>query len=130
MCLKGCEAWWKKNTPYQQKNINKLFKEISVYFLKSGTYKENKEFENQKFRLIKHLENLNDLPESDKNYIYLVGKEFLNNLLKKEKSLRPKYSFQSNTRAQDFFDVFYKWLIDWGNKDFLIEFYYEFKDSL
>jgi len=128
LCLKGCESWWKKNTPYQQKSIEKMFTEISLYFLKSGSYKENKEFENQKFRLKKYFENMNDLPESDKKYIYLEGKEFLNNLLKKEKMPHPKYSFHSETRVQDFFDVFNKWLIDWENKDVLIEFYYEFKD--
>jgi len=116
LCLKICKIWWKKNTPYQQKNIGKMFKEISLYFLKSGTYKENKEFENQKFRLKKYLENLNVLPESDKKYIFLEGKKFLSKL------------FKSVTRAQDFFEVFYDWLIDWGNKNVLIEFYYEFKD--
>ena len=116
LCLKICKIWWKKNTPYQQKNIGKMFKEISLYYLKSGTYKENKEFENQKFRLKKYLENLNDLPESDKKYIFLEGKKILKKL------------FQSVTRAQDFFEVFYDWLIDWGNKNVLIEFYYEFKD--
>ncbi len=126
--LKSCERWWNKNTPYQQKDINTMLQEITHYFLNSGSYKENKEFENQKFRLKKYFENLNDLPESDKGYIFSDGRKLLKNLLKKEEKPTPKYSALSLTRAQDFFEVFYKWLIHWGNKDVLIEFYYEFKD--
>jgi len=128
--LKRCERWWKKNTPYKQEDIDKMVEEMSYNFLKRGTYKENKEFENQKFRLKKHLENLIDLPESEKRFVFSKGKELLENLLKQEPEPSPKYSFQSLTHVQDFYKIFYTWLIDWGNKEVLMEFYYEFKDYL
>ncbi|KKN55775.1 hypothetical protein LCGC14_0578820 [marine sediment metagenome] len=127
LALNCCDTWWKKNTPYNLSNLMEMLEEMKNHFLSKGHYKEIKEFEKQEFRLKKYLENLIVLPDSEKKQIYTKGKEILKTLLIREEKSSSK--FLPITYLKNFYDIFYEWLVNWGNNDILIEFYLEFKDD-
>ncbi len=128
LALTCCDAWWKKNTPYHQADLMKMLEEMKSHFISKGNYQENKEFENQEFRLKKYLENLIELPESEKKQIFSKGKEILNELLQREKK-SSRLKFLPITNLKNFYEIFYKWLIIWNSKDVLMEFYLEFRND-
>ncbi len=69
-----------------------------------------------------------ELPESEKKQIFAKGIEILKELLQREKkSSRSK--FLPITNLKNFYEIFYKWLVKWNNKDILMVFYIEFKDD-
>jgi len=128
IALNCCDTWWKKHTPYHQSDLMKMLEEMKSHFISKGNYKENEEFEKQEFRLKKYLENLIELPESEKEQIYSKGKEILYELLKREKK-SSSAKLLPITHLENFYEIFYKWLVIWNNKDVLMEFYLEFKDD-
>ena len=127
IALSCCDAWWKKNTPYHLSDLTKMLEEMKSYFFSRGNYNEKKELEKQEFRLKKYLENLLELPESEKKQIYSKGNEILKELLRSEKKTSSK--FLHITEFKSFYKIFYEWLVNWNNREVLQEFYLEFKDS-